>query len=152
MDLPSGPERPDSISYGPLPGYLGYLLRRAQAQVFVDFAASMGEHRVTPGEFGLLAMVAANPGITPARLAAAVGLDKSTLSPALQRLADRGLLRRETLSEDRRFQALFLSPEGCDAYARMTPTIAAHEARIADALTAEEQAVLMRLLRRMIGL
>ena len=152
MDLPTEPERPDAISYGPLPGFLGYLLRRAQAQVFVDFAASMAGHRVTPGEFGLLAMVAANPGITPARLAAAVGLDKSTLSPALQRLADRGLIRREALAGDRRYQALHLSAEGREAYARMLPTIAAHEARIAEALTPEEQAVLMRLLRKMIGL
>lgn len=152
MDLPTDPERADAISYGPLPGFLGYLLRRAQAQVFVDFAAAMTEHRVTPGEFGLLAMVAANPGITPARLAGAVGLDKSTLSPALQRLADRGLMRREALAGDRRYQALFLSPTGAAAYARMVPTIERHEARIAEALTPDEQATLMALLRKMIGL
>jgi len=150
MDLPTDPDRQDVVSYGPLPGYLGYLLRRAQAQVFVDFAASMAGHHVTPGEFGLLAMVAANPGITPARLAAAVGLDQSTLSPALQRLADRGLIRREALAEDRRYQALTLSVAGRDAYARMIPAVERHEARIAEALTAEEQAVLMGLLRKMI--
>ena len=152
MDLPAQPDPADSVSHGPLPGYLGYLLRRAQAQVFVDFAAAMAEHRVTPGEFGLLAMVAANPGITPARLAAAVGLDKSTLSPALHRLADRGLIRRETLADDRRYQALSLSPEGEAAYAAMTPTIAEHESRIGAALTEAERETLMRLLRKMIGL
>jgi DNA-binding MarR family transcriptional regulator len=67
-------------------------------------------------------------------------------------LSDRGLIRREAFAGDRRYQALFLSPEGAAAYARMIPTIRRHEARIAKALTADERAVLMTLLRKMIGL
>lgn len=92
-----------------MPGLIGHLLRRAQARVFADFADALGE-AVSPAEFGLLTLVAQNPSITQVRLAAALSLDKSTLSPALARLARRGLLRREKLARDGRLQALRLAP------------------------------------------
>jgi DNA-binding MarR family transcriptional regulator len=138
------------VAFGPLPDYLGYLLRRAQARVFADFAEAL-EGEISPGEFGLLTLVAENPGITQVRLAAALGLDKSTLSPALARLTRRGLLRRERLASDGRLQALRLAPSAAPAYAAMRARVEAHEARIGSALTAAERAELMRLLRRMAG-
>lgn len=138
------------IDFGPLPGYLGYLLRRAQGRVFQDFSDSLGD-AVSPGEFGLLVLIAANPGITQVRLAAAVGLDKSTLSPALTRLTRRGLVRREALAADRRLQALRLTPGAAAALDAMRAQVEAHEARIAAKLTEAERQELMRLLRLVIG-
>lgn len=144
------PARRDEVDFGPLPGYLGYLLRRAQARVFADFAEALGD-AVSPGEFGLLTLIAANPGITQVRLAAAVGLDKSTLSPALSRLTRNGLLRRESLAADRRLQALYLAPGAEASYAQLRARVEAHEARIASALNPAEREELMRLLRLVIG-
>jgi DNA-binding MarR family transcriptional regulator len=142
--------RREEVRFGPLPCYLGYLLRRAQARVFVDFAEAL-EGAVSPGEFGLLTLVAENPGITQVRLAAALGLDKSTLSPALARLTERGLLRRDRLASDGRLQALRLAPGAEATLAAMRLRVEAHEARIGAALTPAERAELMRLLRRMTG-
>lgn len=136
----------DEVGFGPLPSYLGYLLRRAQGRVFADFAQALGGE-ISPGEFGLLTLVAENPGITQVRLAAALGLDKSTLSPALARLTRRGLLRRERLPSDGRLQALRLAPGAEAAHAAMRARVEAHEARIAAALEPAERAELMRLLR-----
>lgn len=138
------------VALGPLPFYVGYLLRRAQARVFADFAEAL-EGQVSPGEFGLLTLVAENPGITQVRLAAALGLDKSTLSPVLARLTRRGLLRRERLASDGRLQALRLAPGAHATYAEMRARVEAHEARIGAALTAGERAELMRILRKMAG-
>jgi DNA-binding MarR family transcriptional regulator len=138
----------EEVALGPLPDYLGYLLRRAQARVFADFAEAL-EGEVSPGEFGLLTLVAENPGITQVRLAAALGLDKSTLSPVLARLTRRGLLRRERLASDGRLQALRLAPAAGASYARIRARVEAHEARIATTLTAAERNELMRLLRKM---
>jgi DNA-binding MarR family transcriptional regulator len=143
-DLPA----PEDLDRGPLPDYLGYLLRRAQARVFADFADTLREE-VTPGEFGLLMLVQANPGITQVRLAAALGLDKSTLSPALARLTRRGLLRRHPLP-DRRHQALRLAPGAARVVEDLRTRVEAHEARIGAALAPDERAELMRLLRRII--
>ncbi|WP_270937636.1 MarR family winged helix-turn-helix transcriptional regulator [Falsiroseomonas oryzae] len=146
---PAAAQRED-VSYGPLPGYLGHLLRRAQARVFADFADALGE-AVSPAEFGLLTLVAANPGITQVRLAAALSLDKSTLSPALARLTRRGLLKRERLASDGRLQALRLAPGAEATYATLRARVEAHEARIAAALSPAEHAELLRLLRLLLG-
>jgi hypothetical protein len=81
-DLPGArPEGREEVDFGPLPGLLGHLLRRATGHVLGDFAEELGEE-VSPAEFGLLTLVQANPGITQARLAAALQLDISTSAGA----------------------------------------------------------------------
>jgi DNA-binding MarR family transcriptional regulator len=143
-DAPEG-----AVDHGPLTGYLGHLLRRAHGRAFAIFTEDMGEE-ISPGEFGLLTLVAANPGITQVRLAAAMALDKSTLSPAVARLTKRGLLVRHALPGDRRLQALRLAPGAAETLAAYRARVEAHERRIAAPLSAEERAQLVRLLRRLV--
>jgi DNA-binding MarR family transcriptional regulator len=138
------------VDYGPLRGLVGHLLRRATGRVLGDFAETLGD-QISPAEFGLLTLVANNPGITQVRLAAALSLDKSTLSPALARLTRRGLLQRERLASDGRLQALRLAPGAEARYAALREQVDAHEARIARVLTPAEREELLRLLRLLIG-
>src|SRR5262245_22809891 len=61
---------------GILDGLLGYHLRRAQVAVFQDFALTMrGMGGVTPGQFGVLALIQANAGLTQSALGEAMGVD-----------------------------------------------------------------------------
>src|SRR5262245_44593257 len=83
------------IDFDELPSYVGYQVRRAQARIFAELEATLGDFDVTPGSFGVLTLIRANPGITQVALAAAFGIDKSTLSPVIVRLERRGLVRRE---------------------------------------------------------
>ena len=82
----------DDLDLGPLPGLLGYQLRLAQLAVFRDFERSAGGLGVSPGRFGLLALVEANPGVSQSRLAHAVGLDRSTMVAVLDQLEGRELV------------------------------------------------------------
>src|SRR3546814_2563087 len=86
------PAESAEIDFAVLPGYVGYNLRRTQAAVFRDFARVIGDLDITPGQFGLLTLLAANPGISQIELSRAVGLDKSTVTPPIDRLQARGLL------------------------------------------------------------
>ncbi len=150
-ELTEGEEiRREDVAYGPLQGYLGHLLRRATGRVLGDFAETMGEE-ISPAEFGLLTLIVANPGITQVRLAAALGLDKSTLSPALARLTKRGLVRRERLASDGRLQALHLMPGAEGRYAALHARVAAHEKRVGAILSPRDHAELIRLLRIVVG-
>ncbi|MDQ1078702.1 MarR family winged helix-turn-helix transcriptional regulator [Pseudoroseomonas cervicalis] len=144
--------RQEAIDLGPLPGLLGHLLRRAHTRMLLDFTESTAEYGITSGEFALLCLVEANPGITLGQLAQAAGLDKSTLSPAVQRLAERGLVERHAVSGDRRAQALHLSEAGQALLPPFKARIAEHEERLAAPLSASERAVLTRLLRKLNGL
>lgn len=138
----------ERLDLGPLPGLLGYQLRLAQLAVFRDFERSAGGLGVSPGRFGLLALVEANPGVSQSRLAHAVGLDRSTMVAVLDQLEDRGLIERRA-GPDRRTNGLWLTREGKRLVAQLKRRITEHEARIAARLSAKERAALLGLLRRL---
>lgn len=140
--------RADRINYGKLPDYLGFNLRRAQAAMFVDFARVTGDLDLTPGQFSLLMLLAANPGISQIGLSRAFGLDKSTVSPSIDRLEKRGLVERNRTPNDRRFYALHLTPAGRDLLMRATERVERQEDRMASALTPDERRVLIDMLQR----
>ena len=103
-----------SLDRGVLPTLLGYVLRRTQSAVFADFAATFqaAGAALTPGEFGLLVLVDRNTGLSQMALARALGIDRSTLVPILDRLQARGLLVRRRSPTDGRTHALVLTPSG----------------------------------------
>src|SRR6185369_16121611 len=104
---------------GLLPSLLGYALRRSRSAVFADFAATFARagEALTPGEFGLLVLVDRNAGMSQMALARALGIDRSTLVPILNRLQARGLLVRRASPTDGRTHALALTLAGARALA-----------------------------------
>jgi DNA-binding MarR family transcriptional regulator len=137
-----------SGALGPLPDYVGYALRRAQTASFRHLERSAGDLALTPGQFSQLAAIEANPGINQRRLAALFGLDKSTLSPAMEALAARVLVLRARAAADGRAWALSLTPQGRQLLARMRAKIEAQERMIAAALAPAERRRLVAALRR----
>ena len=87
---PADARRDGAPTLGLLPELLGYHLRLAQRAIFDDFAQSMGELEVSPGLFGMLVIIEANPGLKQTELANAAQLDRSSLVPALDKLEARG--------------------------------------------------------------
>jgi DNA-binding MarR family transcriptional regulator len=141
-------ETPRIISFGPLPGYLGYQLRQAQAAVFRDLMASITDLEVTPGEYGLLTMLDENPGISQVDLAAVYKLDKSTLSLAVGRLVKRGLVRRMRSRSDERYYALRLQRSGRLLLRRVRARVQAQERTMNAALRRGERKLLLDMLQR----
>lgn len=144
---------PRQIDRGPLPGYYGYNLRIAQVAVFENFARIVGRladrmGELTPGRFSLLMLLRHNPGINQTDLSRAVGLDKSTLTPALDQLERKGLIIRERTATDRRTYALSLSDKGEALLADLTTKVERHEENIVAALSGAERAALLRLLKK----
>ena len=145
---PAKPRTRQVLDRGLLPGLLGYALRRAQSAVFADFADTLSRsgEALTPGEFGLLVLVERNVGLSQMTLARALGIDRSTLVPILDRLQARGLVVRRRSPTDGRMHALALTPTGAKALARYTRLVRSHERRIATGLSADETRTLLRLL------
>jgi DNA-binding MarR family transcriptional regulator len=139
-----------SLDRGLLTSLLGYQLRRTQSAVFADFAATFGKagEALTPGEFGLLVLVERNAGLSQMALARALGIDRSTLVPILNRLQARGLLVRRASPTDGRTHALALTPAGEKALARYMRLVKAHEKRIAGGLSESEARSLIELLEK----
>ncbi len=144
--VPSGTP---ALSYGLLPGLIGYNLRRAQAIVFDDFMRTMADSRVTPGQFGVLTMIQANPGISQSALARSIGTERSTMVAVIDELESRGLAERGIAHNDRRSHALRLTAKGEALLSALEPKVRRHEKRIARDLSPPEIRRLIELLRRL---
>lgn len=133
---------------GLLPTLVGYQLRLAQRAIFADFAESVGTDAVSPGLFGILVIVEANPGLTQQALANAAHLDRSTMVTVLDKLEDRGLVERR--AADRRSNGLFLTAEGSRLLRALKRKVVQHERRIVKNLSAKERDLLVTLLQRIL--
>ena len=142
-------ERP--IEFDELPNYVGYQVRRTQAKIFSEFETTLKDFDFTPGSFGVLTLIRANPGITQVTLAAAFGVDKSTMSPVIFRLEKRGLIRREVLPSDRRCHALFFEETAEAIFVKAREKIRTFEDYVAARLSKVEQRELNRLLSKLQG-
>lgn len=136
----------DGLKLDLLPDLLGYRLRRAQLSVFHDFVDAMASDGLTPGQFGLMTLIGANPGVNQSRLAEAIGVDRSTMVTALNRLEKRDWISRSPSPSDRRAFAVTLTALGQSVLARSKRRVRAHEKRIAESLSANQHKSLMELL------
>ena len=138
------------IDLGLLPGLLGYQIRLAQIAIFRDFASALGDHDMTPGLFGILIIVEANPGLKQAELARAAHLDRSTVVSIIDKLEKRGLVKRHYVLNDRRSNALQLTDEGAQLLGQLKEKVAEHEQRLVGNLSATEQTELVKLLKKIL--
>ncbi len=127
---------------------MGYHLRRAQLAVFQDFAATMEGVGITPGQFGVLALIDANPGLRQTRLGEILGIDRSTVVGVIDKLEARGLVERAADRDDRRAHALRLSAPGAEQFRALARRVRRHESRVAKRLSAAERDLLIALLQR----
>lgn len=138
------------LSRGLLPRILGYHLRRTQIAIFRHFSRTVAaEEDITPGLFGMLQVIAANPGLGQSRLAAAMEVERSTIVKVVDQLEQRGLIRRAASPNDKRRHCLQLTDYGCRALRRMEALVLRHEEEFTKALSADERRLLMRLLTRL---
>ena len=104
-----GSERPPEA----LAQYTGFLMnwvaRRSRERFAKALEAELGLH---PREFGVLAVVQREPGITQQAIGDAAGVDPSTMVATLDGLEERGLAERRPHSSDRRKRAVYLTDDG----------------------------------------
>ncbi len=141
-------KRKSNLDYGLLPGLVGYHLRMAQIALFRDFAQGPGAEDVTPGLFGVLVIIEANPDLKQSELARATQLDRSTVVTVIDNLERRGLVERRVALHDRRSNAIRLTEAGVVLLKKIKRQVAAHEKRLVQNFTAEERETFINLLRK----
>jgi DNA-binding MarR family transcriptional regulator len=136
------------LDFDLLPELIGYQLRLTQLAIFNDFGKSLSDQGISPGRFGVLALIAANPGLTQSRLALATQLDRSTMVAVIDQLEARELVERRAAPNDRRSNALWLTEAGKKLLRMMKQRVKAHETHITAALGEEDTARLIEMLSR----
>lgn len=99
------------MAWSPAPD-IGGDLRESEGEAGID---------LTPVQFAALTTVDDNPGVDQATLAGLIAYDKVTIGGVVDRLVQKGLLRREVSKRDRRARVPTLSDEGQRLLARALP-------------------------------
>lgn len=146
--MPSIRRTPATLSFDILPDLIGFQLRMAQIAIFKDFGAALGEFDITPGLFGILVLIDANPDLKQSDLARAARLDRSTVVTVIDNLERRELVERRASPTDRRSNALRLTAGGRAFLRKLKQRVAAHEKRLTAQFDASEREDLMRLLQK----
>jgi DNA-binding MarR family transcriptional regulator len=136
------------LRLGALADFIGFHLRLAQEASFQAFAHRVRDLDLRPGRFAVLALIGENPGISQTALGRASGRDKSSLTPALDDLAGRGLIRRRRVARDRRSYALSLTPKGERLLATLLTQARAHDRRLDAIVGLRHKAEFIGVLRR----
>ena len=144
----AAPAPKTAVSLGILPKLFGYQLRLAQQAIFADFSESVAGQDISPGLFGILVLIDANPGLRQQRLAEAARLDRSSVVAVIDKLEQRALVRRQAV--DRRSNALYLTAAGSALLRSLKPKVLRHEQRVIENLSPSEQRQLTRLLSRIL--
>lgn len=139
----------DDILHEPLYGQPGHLLRRAQqisASIFHDELGTL----ITPIQYALLCVLLTHPGIDQVSLAGLAAVDTSTAASVAIRLEEKGLLTRRVDPANRRQRILELTAAGEELLVQANAAIARLHRRIFEKFTANEEAVFMQLLEKLV--
>lgn len=117
------------VSFGPLTGYLGYALRRAQMAAVGEFLEAFKEIDLRPTQLAVLIIINENPGIRQTEVCEALGIQKANFVPLLNELERRGLAARKSVAGDRRSSALHLTALGQSILQRARVIHDAYESR-----------------------
>ena len=92
--------------------HVGYLLRRAQLQVFEDVIRALAPLGLRPATYSALVIIDANPGRSQREVASALGIQRPNFVAMMDEFETRGLAERLPSPTDRRSHALRLTERG----------------------------------------
>jgi DNA-binding MarR family transcriptional regulator len=126
--------RDERIALGDLSSNLGYRVRRTQLWVFKDVSRRLAPFGLSPAQFSVLAVIAANPGINQLTIASALDIERAGLGRLVDRLEQQGLVTRTASLVHPRYYVLHLTAAGARLLERVRPVIAASEQALAEKL------------------
>ena len=135
------------IALGVLNERLGYFVRRVQVWVFQDFIRRLSSIDVSPAQFSVLVVIAANTGLSQSQLAVTLGIERARLARLLHHLERRGLMQRLPSSADGRRHALRLTRDGQKLLARAKTLAAQHESALKEKFGSDRHRLLLETLR-----
>jgi DNA-binding MarR family transcriptional regulator len=125
----------------------GFLFRRLDTWSTLLYHKHTRQSEITPRQFGVLLTLYQNGRMTQAEVSKAMFIDKSTLGEMVQRMVDRGLVRRRIPDSDRRTAELWLSELGTRTLLSSIPQAEAAQQELLAPLPAEYRALFLKCLR-----
>lgn len=125
---------------------VGYAASRASIELKRAFDRHMAPMKLKAVDFSILTLVAANPGAHQTQIARTLDISAPNMALTLDRLVERGWVKRVRSTRDRRAQQIHLTDKGRELERRAAGIAAQMEARPLEVLSAAERALLIELL------
>ena len=129
---------------------VGYLMRKVLSSILAQADAQLAVHDLTYVQWLPLYKLVMDEGNTMASLARDLAIDPGSMTRSLDRLAAKGLLRRERSSEDRRVMHLVLTDEGRNVAKEVPAVLAQVLNGHLRGFSGDEWQLLLQLLQRML--
>ncbi|BCS53410.1 MarR family winged helix-turn-helix transcriptional regulator [Geobacter sp. SVR] len=91
---------------------LGFLLAKAYQRAWALFKEALDPYEITPPQFGLLAFLWQQDGLTQVELSEKSQVDRTTVGGLIDRLERTGMVERQPHPQDRRAHMIRLTPKG----------------------------------------
>jgi len=130
----------------------GHLIRRMHqqsTQVFIQRTQAAG-FDLTPVQFAALDAIAHHPATDQARVAEAIAYDRATIGGVIDRLEQKGWVRRVVSERDRRARELSLTPDGQRVLRDLLPVVQDLQNDVLAPLNAADRARFLKLARQLV--
>jgi len=124
-------------------------LHRAQQAAADLHVAALGANGLTQRQFAVLAVLAAQDGVSQSELVVRTGIDRSTLAEMVARMEAKGLTQRTKSVTDSRANSVTLTATGRAIYEEAMPKLAEVDAAVLARLPVNKRAGFVDLLTRL---
>lgn len=131
----------------------GHLIRRLHqlsTQVFVQRTQAAG-FDLTPIQFAALDAIQTQPGADQATIAEMIAYDRATIGGVIERLEQKGWVKRVVSERDRRARELSLTPDGARLLKDLLPVVRDLQDDILASLSVADRGRFLKLARQAVG-
>lgn len=128
---------------------INYLLTGAQHTVFQYMKKNLAQFDITPIQYGVLGCIWEFDMHNPKDIAAHLGVENSTISGILERIENKGLIRRMIDSTDRRYIYIELTDVSRELEVPVRTVVTEVDRKVLEIFNGEEEAALKNALRRL---
>ena len=127
---------------------INYLLTGAQHTVFQYMKKNLAQFDITPIQYGVLGCIWEFDMHNPKDIAAHLGVENSTISGILERMENKGLIRRMIDSSDRRFINIELTDVSKNIEMPVREVVTEVDKNVLEQVSEEEITMLKNMLRK----
>ena len=132
------------------PHDLGYQLKLVSQLTYREFQAQLEQYDLTPFHYLVLCCLWAEDGLATSGIAEKLKQLGATLTGVLDRMEERGIVRRERDAEDRRIWRVWLTEEGMALKGVLPPIAAATLEKCFFGLSVSDRQKLAQILTRIV--
>ncbi|GAB6194666.1 MarR family winged helix-turn-helix transcriptional regulator [Desulfocastanea catecholica] len=127
---------------------LGFVLNKTALLSKANFNCRLKAYGISPEQWSLLFRVVEKSGLTQKELSDSTYKDQANITRSIDRLIQKGLMKRVPNEQDRRSFNLFPTEEAAVLVGKVIPISKAHNEHLTESLTSKETEMLKALLKK----